>query len=120
MKKLIPILIIFSSILMLSGCEFHLHPYRECFTFYFNNDTNYDLRDWYLLDEYGNRYSESKSIYANPISGNTTKALHNLNYGWYKVFYEFENKVSYTSDLWLLNSDTKFLVSQNRAYTVYY
>ena len=120
MKKLIPILIILSSILMLSGCEFHYYRYNRSYTFYFNNDTDYNLRDWYLLDEYGNRYSESGDKYANPILKHNRKRLSNLSYGYYKVYYEFENKVPYESGLWLLNGDTEFSVSTNRAYDLDY
>ncbi len=111
MKKLIPILIIFSSILMLSGCEFHLHPYRERYTMFFENNTTSYVYDWYVKDDFGMNHTGSTEYY--PVAPGETSSINNLWPDYYEVWFCLYSTVSkdyyvHTKTMTYLDSDTVF------------
>lgn len=111
MKKLIPILIIFSSILMLSGCEFHLHPYRERYTMFFKNNTTSYVYDWYVKDDFGMNHTGSTEYY--PVAPGETSSINNLWPDYYEVWFcllstDKKDLYLHSETMTYLDSDTVF------------
>lgn len=119
MKKIISVLILLASVMMLSGCFWVInddedYSYQK-YNFYFYNDSDYKIRDWYLEDVNHNQYSRVNDGYANPIESGELHTIKDLRKRDYRVFYEYldakDDKHQYYSNYFTLSSDTTFKVS---------
>ena len=121
MKKLFSALIILVSVLMLSGCFFYVEDTSSYtppkYDFYFNNNTDYDVRDWYLEDRNGNRKSKINDGYACPIYSREISSIKDITKGDYRLYYEyydnFDNLHKYYTNYIELNSDTTYKLQEN-------
>jgi hypothetical protein len=89
------------------------------YSFYFKNNTSKYIRDFYLEDRNGNRYSKKNDGFANECNEGETLQINNLQRRDYRVFYEYTyDKKSgpysqYTSSYFNLNSDKTYKVSSD-------
>ena len=116
MKKIFSILTLAIVISLFSSCIIVAHndPDPELFyyNFYFFNDTGNDIRDWYLVDRNGNRYSKVNDGYANRCDAHEISSIKNLLSRDYYIFYEYEyDHHQITTGYFNLNSDTTFRLS---------
>ena len=112
MKRILPVLSILIITLFLSSCILIAKPIEEeTYTFYFFNDTNKDVRDWYLIDEYGNEYSKIDDGLACPIDSGEIQSIKKLKKRLYQVYYEYYDRESHYTSYSPLDSDTTFRLS---------
>ena len=117
MKKLFSIFALTMVIGLFSSCIIvgvAQEPEPATYDFYFENDSDKDIRDWYLLDRNGNRYSKQNDGYACPIEYGDRSSIKNLRSRDYRVFYEKYTNSSNTSytqhytGFFTLDSDVTF------------
>ena len=121
MKKLFSALIILASVLMLSGCFFYVEDNSSSYTppkysFYFKNNSSKDLRDFYLEDKDGNKYSKVNDGYANPINRGETLVIKNLEKKQYRIVYQTENYSFFTTEYFPMDSDKTYKVKEDELY----
>lgn len=116
MKKITTIIMLALTAVLLSSCVINVTP-ESTHSFYFYNDTNMDIRDWYLLDKDGKIYSVHKDGCAEPVGIGRYSHISGLKTKYYKVFYEYVNYASYTSGFFDITSDATFKTSDNKCYT---
>ena len=120
MKKLFSILALAMIIGLFSSCIIvatsEPEPEPPTYTFYFFNDTNDDIRDWYLIDRKGKIYSKQNDGYACPIDEGEISSKKGLRQKDYLIFYEYEHGTKNKTSYFTLDSDTTFRLS-NRSIT---
>ena len=122
MKKLFSALIILASVLMLSGCFFYVEDNSSSYTppkynFYFKNDTtNTKIRDFYLEDRNGNRYSKGNLETAYPCEAGETLVIKDLSNKDYLLIYQYENSAPIEFGYFPMDSDKTFVLSEKRIY----
>ena len=116
MKKIATIIMITLTAILLSSCVINVTP-ESTHSFYFYNDTDRDIRDWYLIDEDKNIYSVHKDGYAEAVSAGRYSHISGLKTKYYRVFYETIYYESYKSDFFYIDSDATFKPSNKKCYT---
>ena len=122
MKKLFSALIILASVLMLSGCFFYVEDNSSSYTppkynFYFKNDTTKTkIRDFYLEDRNGNRYSKGNVTDAYACEAGETLVIKDLSNKDYLLIYQYENSDPIEFGYFTMDSDKTFILSEKRIY----
>lgn len=116
MKKIATIIMITLTAILLSSCVINVTP-ESTHSFYFYNDTNMDIRDWYLLDKDGKIYSVHKDGYAEPVAAGRYSHISGLKSKLYQVYYEYENGTEHKTGWFDINSDATFKPYDNKCYT---
>lgn len=117
MKKLFSILALAMVIGVFSSCVIVTHEESTpTYTFYFFNNDDYDIRDWYLIDKSGNEYSKHSDGYAEPVNEGEISSIKDLKPRLYKVYYEYKNGESHTTPYCDLNSDITYKVYEDDFY----
>ena len=116
MKKIATIIMITLTAILLSGCVINYVP-ETTHTFYFYNNSNMNIRDWYLLDRDGKMYSVHNDGCAEPVEAGKYSRISGLRSKYYQVFYEYENRTQHTTGFFDINSDATFKTVDNRCYT---
>lgn len=121
MKKLFSALIILASVLMLSGCFFYVEDNSSSYTppkynFYFKNDTNKKIRDFYLEDRNGNRYSKGSVETAFACEAGETLVIKDLSNKDYLLIYQYEGSAPIEFGYFTIDSDKTFVLSEKRIY----
>lgn len=119
MKKLFPVLLLAMIIGLFSSCIIvtNQDDSETTYTFYFFNNTNEIIRDWYLIDRNDHIYSVHGDGFAEEVKKGNISSIEGLKARDYKVFYEYENSGSYTSGFFSIRQDSTFKVSENNCYS---
>ena len=93
MKRLVSLLLIAYTAILLSSCVIVTNesvPEPEpTYSFYFFNNSDYEVRDWYLLDKDNNQYSKNNDGYAVKVEGGEISKITGLKKRTYRVYYEY-------------------------------
>lgn len=117
MKKLFSILALSMVIGLFSSCVIVTHEETTpTYTFYFFNNSDYDIRDWYLLDKSGDPYYKHNDGYAEPVNEREISSIKDLKPGLYKVYYEYKNGSSHTTSYCDFTSDVTYKVYEDDFY----
>lgn len=118
MKKIFYILITALVISLFSSCIIVATPEEPTYTFYFFNNDDYDIRDFYLEDEYGNTYSKKDDGYAEPVDVGEISSIKNLKAKEYRLYYQrkYSGQEFYTGYFYL-DSDATYKVREKDIYS---
>ena len=122
MKKLFSILALAMVISLFSSCIIVATEDKPdpTYSFYFFNNTDYEVRDWYLLDRKNNMYTKYDDNYACEIRSREISSISGLHERDYRVFYEYYDGIGrkhqeYT-DYFELKSHTTYKLYENSFY----
>lgn len=119
MKKIIPILLLSMILGVFSSCII-IPPEESTYTFYLFNNSDYDIRDWYLIDRNNNIYSKYDDGYACSLDSGEISSIKDLKERDYYLFFEYYDglghKNQYTTGLFELKSDTTYKVYDGNFY----
>ena len=122
MKKFFSTILLLSAVLMFSSCIIYTndddtHYTPPTYDFYFNNNSNYDVRDFYLEDRNGNKHSKINDGFACSVSKHEIQSITGLQRGEYRLYYEYydslENLHKYYTNYIDLNSDTTYKLKED-------
>ena len=119
MKKIFPILLLSMILGVFSSCII-IPPEESTYTFYLFNNSDYDIRDWYLIDEYDEIYSKNNDGYACPIDSGEISSIKDLKKRDYYLYFEYYDSVGYLNkritNLFRLESDTTYKMIEKTFY----
>ena len=118
MKKIVPLFFILFISMLFSSCIYigDLPP-EETYTFYFFNNTDMDIDDFWLEDRYGNRYYKINDGYACPVDSGEIQSIKQLRKKDYRVYFLKSNGKDYLSGYTTIDSDTTFKALDKNFYT---
>lgn len=114
MKKIFPLIVLLSSILLLSSCV--IIETHNTYSITFENDTRHDIDDWYVEDRYGHNYVKSTDYVSIRRGGQST--IYDLHPADYRVrFSYYDDSYYFDSNYTYLNEDITFILSRNHFYS---
>ena len=119
MKKIFSILLASMVIGLFSSCILVTPESETTYSFYFFNNTNNDVKDWMLIDKYGNTYSKYDDGYACPIESGEISSIKDIkerDYYLYCIYDEWPGYSTYTSGYFELDGDTTFKLHEKSFY----
>ena len=119
MKKIFPILLVTMILGLFSSCILITPESEETYRFYFFNNSEYEIRDWYLIDRSGNTYSKYNDGYACSIDSGEISSIKDLKKQDYKLYYEYYRSSHINScetDYIEIYSDTTYKFKEDAFY----
>lgn len=120
MKKIISVLLLALTLSLFSSCIIVADPdalnQSPTYCFYFKNDRNIDIRDFYLEDRKGNVYSKGNGVDAYGCEAGETLVIKNLERKDYKLFYQYGYETLTEFGWFTMDSDKTFVLSEKTLY----
>ena len=119
MKKIISVLILFAAVFMMSSCIIvagDTDDEPSTYSFYFKNDTNKDIRDFYLEDRNGNKYTKGNGVNAYDCAAGETLVIKNLSVKDYILIYQYNYETPTEFGWFKMDSDKTFSLYEKCLY----
>lgn len=120
MKKILPLLVLTGILTLFTSCVYVGPVYHETYDFTFNNNTIWNVYDWYLKDSDGHNHSKNGDRY-NKVSALSKSTYHDLYKDYYTVIFSYESRPDFFDyyasayDVYL-NTDTEYKLLQDDFY----